>query len=111
VSLESSADRLAMLTELGEQVTLEHTASQEDWDTYAIVDQEFLESLDIDTSTPVALCREYDIYRASVTSRDDAGRSTAANRANTINTNRGAFNVINWRPDGTGMAILILETG
>lgn len=110
MSIESDTDRLNMLKAMGEQANVTHTVSAEDWEIYVIMDQEFLESLDVDTSHPVALCRERDIYRASITTRDGAGRAGTGDRANTIQVSRGSFNIINWRPDGTGMALLILAS-
>jgi len=92
--IESEADRLAYLQALGEEWS---TPAGKLW---AIFDNEYAEAsgeVDVETRTPVLLCRESDAKAQSI------GKGTAVTRAGR------QYVVRRLEPDGVGMMRLILE--
>lgn len=89
MSLETDADRLAMLQAVGEQVTLDGAA------VWAVFDNAYAQVLDAVSAQPVLQLRSSD--------------AAAVTRASTVVRGAAGYRVANIEPDGLGMTTLILE--
>jgi len=104
MSVESAADRLAMLADFGLSCRLTLAAGGRVNFT-AILDNEYaaaelLGDVGVETSVPMLTCRAADISDAA---HGDAVRITAEDGTKTNYTIRGIH------PDGTGVTVLMLE--
>ena len=89
--IETDADRLAMMTLFGELVTVAGAAIR------AVFDAAYASPFEIASVSPVLTCREVDV--AGVL----AGAAVVVRGKNYV--------VRNVEPDGTGVALLVLERG
>lgn len=89
MSLESDADRLALLQAVGEPIVLDGAS------VWSVFGNAYIESLDVSGSQPVATCRTSDV--------------TAVTRASTVVHAGITYRVAVIQPDGTGMTQLVLE--
>lgn len=102
MALESDADRLAMLTACGVGITLSH-ADATDWDTYGILDKEYVDDLEVQGYQTILQIRKTDAYKPGEL-------QNAVNLAAQVNvTDHGAFTIRFVRDDEDGMVNLVLE--
>lgn len=98
MSVESAADRLAMLDAWDSAVFGGASIS-------GVLNDAFTEALGVEGSNPVFTCR----VDASDNLLDDAGTSHAVAHGDSITVNGNAYTVNVVKPDGQGMADIVLQ--
>jgi hypothetical protein len=89
MNVENSADRLAMLSDFGQTVSIDGS------DVTAIYDEDYVESLDIAGTRPLLYCRTSDVE--------------SAGHGDSVEVDGIDYTVAKVQPDGTGLTVLILE--
>lgn len=97
---ETDADRLEYLTTFGEGITF--ISGQDDWTAYGIQDNEFIDVNGVESRNPVLMVRYIDMFIPGET-------MGIGNRATSVLTDKGGYNIVEVQDDGTGMVLVVLE--
>jgi len=101
--LITNADRLAMLTDMGESVAL--TNGQESTDTYGVLSRRYVEVDGVESRYPTILVATHTL---------PLHEGTYIERGDTLVVNAGSFTVIGVHPDpdgDEGFTLLVLQEG
>mgnify|MGYP001419008751 CR=1 FL=1 len=103
---ESTADRLALVTEFGVDCNMARGTA--DWDIKGIFDRDFVQVNGVETYKPILTVRFEDVFEPGQLT-NDTYRATSVNITDGAGYVGGGFDIVAYQHDGMGMVQLILE--